>query len=285
MTGTSIPPASNVDDKTVDGFGVEWQRFDQSGLPRQELGSYFDSYFDLFPWGQLPPGAVGFDLGCGSGRWAKRVAERVGTLHCVDPSAAALEVARKTLAEASNCTFHNLGVDSLPFADGSMDFGYSLGVLHHVPDTAAGIRACVAKLKPGAPFLLYLYYAFDNRPAWFKAVWAASDVVRKVVSRLPNRSKLLVADLIAGAIYWPLARTAALVERAGLDVERVPLAFYRQSSFYTMRTDALDRFGTRLEQRFTAAEIVTMMGNAGLERIQLGEGAPYWRAVGFKKGA
>jgi 2-polyprenyl-3-methyl-5-hydroxy-6-metoxy-1,4-benzoquinol methylase len=32
-----------------------------------------------------------------------------------------------------------------------------LGVLHHIPDTAAAMRDCVRKLKLGAPFLFYLY--------------------------------------------------------------------------------------------------------------------------------
>ena len=36
MTGTPSP-TPNIDAKTVDGFGVEWQRFDQSGLPQEEL--------------------------------------------------------------------------------------------------------------------------------------------------------------------------------------------------------------------------------------------------------
>jgi len=51
-----------------------------------------------------------------------------------------------------------------------------------------------------------------------------------------------------------------------------------------MRTDALDRFGTRLEQRFTRAEITRMMRDAGLENIRFSDGFPYWCAVGFKKG-
>ena len=68
----------------------------------------------------------------------------------------------------SNCEFHCASVDAIPLPDDSADFGYSLGVLHHVPDTQKGILECVRKLKPGAPFLLYLYYAFDNRPWWFR---------------------------------------------------------------------------------------------------------------------
>ena len=49
-----------------------------------------------------------------------------------------------------------------------------------------------------------------------------------------------------------------------------------------MRTDALDRFGTRLEKRFTASEIRSMMGAAGLERVALSEQPPYWCAIGYK---
>jgi hypothetical protein len=50
-----------------------------------------------------------------------------------------------------------------------------------------------------------------------------------------------------------------------------------------MRTDALDRFGTKLEQRFTAAQIRQMMERAGLERITFSNSVPFWCAVGFKK--
>ena len=49
-----------------------------------------------------------------------------------------------------------------------MDFGYALGVLHHVPNTQEGLNSCIKLLKPGAPFLVYLYYSFDNRPNWYR---------------------------------------------------------------------------------------------------------------------
>jgi hypothetical protein len=50
-----------------------------------------------------------------------------------------------------------------------------------------------------------------------------------------------------------------------------------------MRTDSRDRFGTPLEQRFTRAEIATMMEASGLERISFSNEAPFWCAVGYKK--
>lgn len=270
----------NIDHDVVEDFGSEWTKFDQLDVDEAELQAIFDAYFRTFPWDKLPADAVGFDMGAGSGRWARFAAPRVGTLHVVEPSAA-IDVARRALQGQSNVEFHACAVDDLPFADGSMDFGYSLGVLHHIPDTTAALRRCVEKLKPGAPFLIYLYYAFDNRPAWFRGIWRASEIARGVVSRLPGRPKRWVADAIAAGVYFPLARTARVVEKAGADVDAFPLSSYRDKSFYTMRTDALDRFGTRLEQRFTADEILGMMRAAGLENAAVSTDWPYWCAIGY----
>ena len=272
----------NLDDALVDGFGREWSTFDQTVVSSDELRAIFDQYFALFPWAQLPADATGFDLGCGSGRWAQFCAPRVGQLHCVDPSEAALAVAKKNLAGAGNCIFHHAGVDDLPFAHASMDFAYALGVLHHVPDTPAGIKACVETLKPGAPFLFYLYYAFDNRPLWFKAVWRLSDCFRRVISRAPHPMKYTASQTIALCVYLPLSLAARGFERLGFRVDMMPLSAYRNKSFYTMRTDALDRFGTRMEHRFTKEAIESMMREAGLERIRFADEAPFWCGIGYK---
>lgn len=269
----------NVDEATVVGFGDEWSAFDQTGLEEAELDDLFAQYFAVFPWDRVRPDAVGFDLGCGSGRWARRVAPRVGMLHCIDASGDALAVARRNLAGQRNCAFIHASVDSLDLPPASMDFGYSLGVLHHVPDTEAGLRACARLLRPGAPLLVYLYYAFDNRPAWYRWLWRASDVLRRPLSRAPHRAKLAVTSVIAVAVYLPLARGAALARRMGLRAQSFPLAYYAGRSLYTMRTDAYDRFGTRLEQRFTREQIAGMLTRAGFDDVRFSEGEPYWCAV------
>jgi len=278
-----MKPQRNIDDKVVNDFGLEWSKFDQTGALPDELFKIFLRYFSQFPWDHLPENAKGFDLGCGSGRWATFVAPRVLELNCIDPSEKALTVAKNNLKEYPNCKFHLAGVDAIPFADNSMDFGYSLGVLHHVPDTAAGIKKCVEKLKPGAPFLIYLYYAFDFRPIWFKAIWRASDLVRRLLSRSPYFVKYVASQLIALVIYLPFAKLANFFEKCGGGIGAIPLSEYRNKSFYIMRTDALDRFGTRLERRFTKNQIYKMMLDAGLTKVTFSDNSPFWCALGYKK--
>ncbi len=273
----------NLDKKVVTGFGEEWSTFDQAILSQEEQAKIFNSYFSMFPWKKLPSDAIGFDLGCGSGRWAKLVAPRVKQLYCIDPSEKALNVAKQNLTDHQNCQFHLASVSEIPLEDNSVDFGYSLGVLHHIPDTEAGIRSCVAKLKKNAPFLLYLYYRFDQRPQWFKTIWGMSDFVRRFVSLAPFPVRYTFSQVVAFCVYLPLAKSALVLEKLGVDVDSFPLSFYRKRSLYVMRTDALDRFGTRLEKRFTKEEIHQMMEAVGLKNIEFSELPPYWCAVGYKK--
>jgi ubiquinone/menaquinone biosynthesis C-methylase UbiE len=209
------------------------------------------------------------------------VLPRVATLHCIDPSSA-IDVARANLATFPNAVFHQAAAHQIPLADGSMDFGYSLGVLHHIPDTAQALRDCVRKLKPRAPFLVYLYYRFDNRPGWFVALWRISDAIRRRIAALPHPARYAVSQLIAAFVYFPLSRIAKLAALCGANVDNWPLSAYRNLSFYTQRTDALDRFGTQLEHRFTREEIAALMQDAGLSEIRFSDAEPYWCAVGLR---
>ncbi len=277
----------NVDASTVAGFGQEWSIFQQRSedLPDADRAAMFESYFHIFPWDALPPGAVGIDIGCGSGRWAVLVAPRVGHLHLVDAAAEAVAVAKSNLAGTPNVSFHVASVADLPVPDESLDFAYAVGVLHHVPDTLAAVESIARKLKPGAPFLIYLYYAFDNRPAWYQGIWLVSNLIRVVLSRSPNIVRYLASELIAATIYWPLARAAALLEKIGVKPDSLPLSFYRHRSFYVMRTDAYDRFCTPLEKRFTRKEIEETLSIAGFENVTFSESAPFWCAVGRRRAA
>jgi SAM-dependent methyltransferase len=275
----------NIDTDVAAGFGHEWSTFRQSESEFSPVDreAIFRSYFHVFPWNELPPDPVGIDVGCGSGRWSVMVAPKVGYLHLLDASADALAVAQHNLAGANNVSFHLASVGHIPLNDDSLDFAFSLGVLHHVPDTKAAIRSIATKLKVGAPFLIYLYYALDNRPWWYRAIWRFSNIFRVMISQLPPMVRLIVSQIIAIVVYVPLARFASLVERAGFSPAAIPLESYRHRKFYVMRTDAYDRFCTRLEQRFTRQQIEQMLRESGFDEIRFSEQVPYWCAVGKKR--
>jgi hypothetical protein len=48
--------------------------------------------------------------------------------------------------------------------------------------------------------------------------------------------------------------------------------------FVMLQNDALDRFGTRLEQRFSKKEIIEMLDKAGfdLSTLKFSDGEPFW---------
>ncbi|MDC0030137.1 SAM-dependent methyltransferase, partial [Pseudomonadota bacterium] len=144
-------------------------------------------------------------------------------------------------------------------------------------------QACAKKLKPGAPFLLYLYYRFDNKPKSYYLLWKITDFFRRIISKLPFVIKFSISQIIALFVYLPIARFALIAEKIGIDVSNFPLTWYRNESFYILRTDALDRFGTRLEQRFTKDEISEMLVNAGFEKIEFTEREPFWTVLSYKK--
>ena len=194
-----------------------------------------------------------------------------GLLNCIDPSTDALSVAKRNLSGYTNVRFFQATTETVPLRAESQDFGYSLGVLHHVPDTQSAMDSCVKLLKPGAPFLVYLYYNFDNRPVWFVLIWRASERVRRVISIMPPILKNLATDLIALTVYWPLAKLSWLGEKIRLNTQCMPLHAYRDCSFYTMRTDARDRFGTPVEKRFTRSEINIIMKRSGLDNIVISD--------------
>ena len=269
--------------KVVQDFGNEWKRFDQSTIKKSELKNIFDQYFSILPLKELNNKSVGFDLGCGSGRWAKFIAPNVKKLNCIDPSFEAISVAKKNLVKFKNINYINSEVNKKILKKNSQDFGYCLGVLHHIPDTLLGIKVCSSLLKTNAPFLIYLYYKFDNRNFLFKSLWKISDFLRLLICLLPFNIKKLFTDLLALLIYYPLARLSYIIDKFRINTSSIPLSFYKDKSFYTMRTDSLDRFGTKLEKRFTKLEIEKLLSLSGFKDIKFSKKTPFWVATCRKK--
>jgi len=271
----------NTDEKVIQEFGEEWSKF--SKFTDKSINDIAREYFDILDERIVNQNTYAIDIGCGTGRWTKYLASRAGFVEAVDPSDA-IFVADRLLNDVKNVRLSQASVDTLPFPDDIFDFAMSVGVLHHIPDTQKAMTACVKKIKPGGYFYVYLYYNLDERGIFYKALFQAADLIRNFVSRLPSGIKKAVCDVLAVVIYMPLICLSRLTHFLGLKklVGKIPLSAYSNKPFYIIRNDALDRFGTRLEQRFSKPEIEHMMASAGLEKIVVSDGMPYYHAIGRK---
>lgn len=270
----------NLDQQVIDAFGLEWASFNYAeDETDQALDAQFLAYtspIDLKKFGKNA--SIAADFGAGSGRWTSRLLPYFSKVYALEPSDGANEVlVSKFSTEAQIKILHEtVGVNSIP--DHSLDFAMSLGVLHHIPDTLQAMRDIAQKVKPGGIFLCYLYYNLDNKPVYYRGLFWASNFIRLGISRLPYALRLLLAKVIAANIYLPLARVSRYMGNRGRDVSNIPLHHYANLPFVMLQNDALDRFGTRLEQRFSRKDIVEMVEKTTFDSstIKFSNVEPFW---------
>ena len=257
----------NLDQEVINSFGHEWAAFDYAESVNDEaLDKQFLAYCAPIDLQQFNANsAVAADFGAGSGRWVSRLLPHFSLVYALEPSDGAIKVLRNKFTNETRMKIlqETVGANSIPAE--SLDLAMSLGVLHHIPDTGLAIKDVASKIKRGGVFLCYLYYKLDNKPVYYRGLFWASNSLRWVISRLPYAIRRLIAQVIAGAVYLPLARIAKLLENLGKDVSNFPLHHYANMPFVMLQNDALDRFGTRLEQRFSKKEINEMLSDAGFD--------------------
>jgi ubiquinone/menaquinone biosynthesis C-methylase UbiE len=274
--------AENIDHSVVKSFGEEWKKFHD--FDDAEINRLGNMYFDIITEKMVNKNMYGLDIGCGTGRFTKFLLDKIGFMEAIDPSDA-IFTADQLIGKKENVRLSKASTDNIPFDDETFDFAMSIGVLHHIPDTQKAMNDCVKKVKVGGYFYTYLYYDLENKGFIFKLLLSVVTFIRQIVSSLPNKLKKIVCDLIAVFVYMPVILLGRLFKIIGLNQigDKLPLNIYHNQTFFVIRNDALDRFGTSLEQRFSKAQITEMMTNAGLTDIIIAETLPYWHAVGKKK--
>ena len=277
--------SDNIDQHTVSSFGEEWNSF--HGFSEKDIQALGEQYFDIVRPDMLNETSRIIDIGCGSGRFIKYIQTKYPyqSITGIDPSSAIL-AADSLIGADEKINLIQAAADNIPFPDEHFDFGYSLGVLHHIPNTPKALNDCVKKIKKDGHFLLYLYYNLDNKPYYFKIIFYLSNLIRLVVSKMPAGLKKAFCAFLAIILYMPFVLLCRFLKFVGVAKrirQNIPLQVYENQSFYIIRNDSLDRFGTPLEQRFSRKQIQAMMEQAGLTDIVFSEKTPYWHSIGRKK--
>lgn len=101
-------------------------------------------------------GKLVLDAGVGAGRYSDVVSRWGADVVGVDLSYA-VEAAQRNFAARPNVFIAQADIGALPFRPASFDAIFSIGVLHHTPDTRRYFLNLVPLLKPGGTIAIWVY--------------------------------------------------------------------------------------------------------------------------------
>lgn len=193
--GVPVLLSANLDHlkvETASRFAEEWTRW-------SDLRSYYDKEF--FDWiapitGEDFRGKTIFEGGCGKGRHTAIVAGRdAKAIVSVDLG----ESAFVAFAHTRHFPSAHVVIGDLmkPPVKPIFDMAFSVGVLHHLPDPAAGFASLASRVRNGGRVVFWVYGYESNE-------WIAryvNPVRRAVTSKLPA-GLLRVLCLAPSAFLW-----------------------------------------------------------------------------------
>jgi SAM-dependent methyltransferase len=180
-------------DGYASNFGFEWNRHNKTQLDTATRHESEETLIEKTSFKREDfEGKLVLDVGCGMGRFSD-VASRWGATVVGIDLTHAVDAAYANIGGRDNVHLAQADVFKLPFRDGTFDFIFSIGVLHHTPDTRAAFEQLPRLLKPGGRIAVWVYSS-TMRP------WARpSAIYRHVTTRLP---KPVLYALCHIAIPW-----------------------------------------------------------------------------------
>jgi SAM-dependent methyltransferase len=130
---------------STDGIRAE---FDRIALVADEAGWNQNSHYHDFILRHLPAGCgKALDVGCGTGAFARLLAERSKSVLALDLSPEMIRRARERSTEFANIEFEVSDILAREFAHAEFDFIASVATMHHLP-LASVLAQLKGALKP-----------------------------------------------------------------------------------------------------------------------------------------
>ncbi len=256
-------------DATRSAFTFEWLRYQVTDF--DENLRFFEEATGLGR-PQLN-GRLVLEAGCGMGRFMEVAASHGATVVGLDLSRS-VERARAISRYSAQTDFVQGDLTNPPFAPGSFDVVYSIGVLHHTPDTREAFRAISPLVVPGGRLSVWVYRTFQpekevSRP---KRIFARlqqyfSDGMRAVTTKLPHRVlHWLCLALVPFGFFKRLADTNRVLKYPLAPFLLLPISAHRR--WKVRLCDTFDWLAPRFQWKHTTAEVAGWFGDEGFSGVR-----------------
>ena len=277
-TAVSVAPLSaeawDAIDRTRESFGYQWTHFHEMVTDfRQNFLEYIHPVTESFF-----PGKLGIDVGCGFGRHIYNAALFGAEMVGLDLSDA-IESTRRNTEHLPNVHLVQANIYRPPFAEGAFDFGYSIGVLHHLPDPEGGFHAVAALVKPGGSVFIWVYS--KKR----RLLNAALEAARAVTTRMPpvlQNTISFSAGVVDMAFILPYKALAAVgAIPAAVDRALPRLKVYSNYPFQVVWADWFDRLAAPIRFYYDDQDMAAWLKRERLVRTAISPTGLFgWRAYG-----
>ncbi len=271
--------AAHLMARTQHSFGYQWTTFSEMSCDFQE--NFWTYLHPATP--EFFRGRLGLDAGCGFGRHIYHAARCGAEMVGVDFSRA-IESTRRNTQQLADVHLVQADIYRLPFAPGTFDFAYSVGVLHHLPDPGRGVAALAQVLKPEGMLFIWLYSSTR------RFLNALLESVRMISTRLPHPI-IRALSWVGALIDWTVIGTYRIARRVPvfgplcecLAPARVKL--YNRYPFQVAYADWFDRLAAPIRFYYDEEGTRRLVAAVGLTNIRVEPTGLYgWRACGVKQG-
>jgi SAM-dependent methyltransferase len=220
------------------------------------------------------------DVGCGFGRHM-RVASDLGAEVVGIDLSGGVEVAHRNLAGRLNCHVIQANIHDRPLRNEVFDVVWSFGVLHHMPDPAAGFRAMIEFARSDGGVVAIWVYGYRGMRFTYRL--SHMRALHAVTRQLSGNARLRASEVVAGmlsALYWePLRVLRGL--GLGTVVNRLPLKDYVDHGFRARVAGVHDRLSTPITHFHDRDELLGWLKAARLTDLCVEDtDRRGWRAAG-----
>lgn len=265
---------SVLSEQTVQDFGDQWTRFQENSGYYASLSVFQDILGPLLDTQEIK-GAVVADIGSGTGRIVNMLLDAdAKCVRAVEPSAAYHVLVENTKERKDRVEYIQATGDKLP-GDCDLDYVFSIGVLHHIPEPDGAVKAAFRALKPGGRMLIWLYGREGNGFYLSLAL-----PLRAITRRLPDRA-LEGVSYVLDALLQPYIWASRLIW--------LPLRDYLQNHYAKLtpavrRLTIFDQLNPGYAMYYTEREASGLLERNGFSDVKLHHRHGYsWTVIGTKK--